>query len=135
MNERLANIDILLAPLLLAASDEEANACLSQLITAHIGPVIKSVIRYKLRFRPSRAAEADAATDIEQEAVAQLLVEIERLRRAPGEHPIGDLRALAAVIAQRACAMDAARVSRTPRAQKSAPLPAHAPARLRPLAE
>ena len=104
MNKLLAKNDALLAPLLLAESNEEADACLSQLITAHIEPVIKGVIRYKLHLRPSHAAEQAEAADIRQEIIAQLLVEIDRFRRQPEAHSIGDLCALSAVIAHRACA-------------------------------
>ena len=43
-------MDALLEPLLLAASGQEADAILSQLIAAHIAPVVKGVIRYKLHF-------------------------------------------------------------------------------------
>jgi hypothetical protein len=63
--------------------------------------VINGVIRYKLHLRPSHAAEQ---ADIRQEIIAQLLVEIDRFRRQPEAHSIGDLRALSAVIAHRACA-------------------------------
>ena len=46
--EPSVNIDVLLEPLLLAASHEQADAFLSQLIATHAEPVIKGIIRYKL---------------------------------------------------------------------------------------
>ena len=44
-----AKMDALLEPLLPGASDEQADELLSQLITVHAEPVIKGIIRYKLR--------------------------------------------------------------------------------------
>ena len=104
MNDSRVNIDALLTPLLQETSDEQADEILSQLITTHAEPVIKNVIRFKLRlsaYRESQRAEAD---DIHQEAVLQLVTQLQRFRRAPDGHPIGDMRGMAAVIAHRTCA-------------------------------
>jgi RNA polymerase sigma factor (sigma-70 family) len=104
MNESPVHIDPLLTPLLHETSDEQADEILAQLITTHAEPVIKNVIRFKLRlssYRESQRAEAD---DIHQEAVLQLFTQLQRFRRAPDGHPIGDVRGMAAVIAHRTCA-------------------------------
>jgi len=96
-------IDILLQPLLLAASEEQANDLLSQLITTEVEPVVKGVIRYKLHFNSHSAAEQAEAEDIRQEVVMQLLGELQKLRRQPETHSIADVRGLAAMIAHRTC--------------------------------
>ena len=98
-----ANSDSLLEPLLLAAGDEQTDAFLSQLITTHVEPVIKGVIRYKLHFNSSHAEEQAEADDISQEVTLQLLAALQKFRQQPQVHPISDVRGLAAVIAHRAC--------------------------------
>ena len=100
MNESPAKIDVLLRPLL-EASDDRADDLLLQLINVHAEPVIKGVIRFKLRLNTSQRAEAD---DIYQEVVLQLLAQLQKFRKLPDGHPIGDLRGMAAVIAHRTCA-------------------------------
>ena len=104
MNESQVQIDALLTPLLHETSDEQADELLSHLITTHAEPVIKNVIRFKLRlssYRESQRAEAD---DIHQEAVLQLVTQLQRFRQAPDGNPIIDVRGMAAVIAHRTCA-------------------------------
>lgn len=98
-----AKIDTLLEPLLLEASDEQADELLSRLITVHAEPVIKGIIRYKLHLSSHRADGRAEADDIYQEALVQLLAELRQLRKQPDEHPITDLRGMAAVIAHRTC--------------------------------
>ena len=92
--------DGLLAPWLQAVrtrSDEAAESALASLIEAHIEPVIKGVIRFKLR--PDSADEADLA----QEALAQWLAELRKLGAQPDERSISDARGLAATITYRVC--------------------------------
>jgi DNA-directed RNA polymerase specialized sigma24 family protein len=99
-----AKIDALLEPLLLPASNEQADELLAQLIATHAEPVIKGVIRYKLRLNYHDATQQAEADDIHQEVIVQLLVELQQLRQQPDAHPISDIRGLAAVIAHHACA-------------------------------
>jgi DNA-directed RNA polymerase specialized sigma24 family protein len=83
---------------------EEIDVFLSQLIAVHAEPVINRIIRYKLRHNLNRSgAEADAE-DLRQEAIAQLLVELQKLRSDIEKHPIRDVRGLAATITYRLCA-------------------------------
>lgn len=101
MKESPAQLDALLKPLL-DASDEQADELLLQLINVHAEPVIKGVIRFKLRLSSStQRADAD---DIYQEVVLQLLALLQKFRKLPAENPIADVRGMAAVIAHRACA-------------------------------
>lgn len=103
MNKSPAKIDTLLEPLLLEASDERAAELLSQLIAVHAEPIIKGIIRYKLHLSSQREEGRAEADDLFQEALVQLLAELQQLRRRPDEHPITDLRGMAAVIAHRTC--------------------------------
>ena len=104
MKESPVKIDVLLEPLLAESSPQQADELLSQLITVHAEPVIKAVIRYKLRFSTNRETQRAEADDIQQEVVLQLLAQLQRFRKLPDGHPITDLRGMAAVIAHRTCA-------------------------------
>jgi RNA polymerase sigma factor (sigma-70 family) len=101
---KLAKIDALLEPLLSATTDEHANELLSQLIAGHAEPVIKGVIRFKLRFNSYQETERAEADDIHQEVVLQLVGQLQRFRKLPETHPITDVRGMAAIIAHRTCA-------------------------------
>jgi RNA polymerase sigma factor (sigma-70 family) len=103
VKKSLAKIDSLLEPLLLEASSEQADELLSQLITTHAEPVIKGIIRYKLHLNSHRASQRTEADDIYQEVLLQLLAELQQLRQQPDQHPITDVRGMAAVIAHRTC--------------------------------
>ena len=104
MNESPVKIDALLEPLLLAGDDDQADELLLQLINAHADPVIKGVIRFKLRLRSYRETQRAEADDIYQEVLLQLLSRLQRFRKLPEGHPIADLRGMAAIIAHRTCA-------------------------------
>jgi RNA polymerase sigma factor (sigma-70 family) len=103
VRKQSGEIDPLLEPLLSPTRDDEVEQFLSQLIATHAEPVIKGIIRHKLHLNSHRGIERSDADDIHQEAVMQLLVALQRLRRQPAAHPVGDLRGLTAVIAHRAC--------------------------------
>ena len=104
MEQSAVKIDALLEPLLVETSDDQVDQLLSQLITVHAAPVIKGVIRFKLRLSSSRETERAEADDIQQEVVMQLLAQLQRFRKLPNGYPISDVRGMAAVIAHRTCA-------------------------------
>ena len=104
MQESPVKIDSLLEPLLTATSDEHADEVLSQLIAGHAEPVIKGVIRFKLRFNSHHETQRAEADDLQQDVVLQLVSQLQRFRKLPGAHPITDMRGMAAVIAHRTCA-------------------------------
>ena len=104
MKESPVKIDVLLEPLLTEVGDEHADEILSQLITTHAEPVIKGIIRFKLRLNSYRETQRAEADDIQQEVVLQLLAQLQRFRKLPAAHPISDVRGMAAVIAHRTCA-------------------------------
>ena len=103
MENSPAQIDTLLEPLLRESADERADDILAQLIDEHAGPVIKGVIRYKLHLNSHRATQRAEADDLYQEALLQLLAQLQQFRREPGVRPIADVRGMAAVIAHRTC--------------------------------
>jgi RNA polymerase sigma factor (sigma-70 family) len=104
MQESPVKIDTLLEPLLTATTDEHADEVLSQLIAGHAEPVIKGVIRFKLRFNSHQETQRAEADDLHQDVVLQLVSQLQRFRKLPGAHPITDVRGMAAVIAHRTCA-------------------------------
>ena len=104
MKESPVKIDVLLEPLLTEVRDDRADEILSQLITIHAEPVIKGVIRFKLRLNSFRETQREESDDIHQEVVLQLLAQLQRFRKLPDSHPITDVRGMAAVIAHRTCA-------------------------------
>ena len=77
---------------------------LSQLIAGHAEPVIKGVIRFKLRFNSHQESQRAEADDIHQDVVLQLVSQLQRFRKLPNSHPITDVRGMAAIIAHRTCA-------------------------------
>src|SRR5678809_723395 len=98
MKESPVKIDVLLEPLLAGGTDEQVDELLVQLITVHAEPVIKAVIRFKLRFNTNRETQRSEADDIQQEVVLQLLAQLQRFRKLPESHPITDVRGMAEVI-------------------------------------
>lgn len=104
MQEFPVKIDALLEPLLTANSDEHADELLSHVITEHAEPVIKGVIRFKLRFNSHQEMQRAEASDIQQDVVLQLVSQLQRFRKLPAAHPITDVRGMAAIIAHRTCA-------------------------------
>ena len=103
MEKSPAQIDALLEPLLSESADERADELISRIISDHAGPVIKGVIRYKLHLNSHRATQRAEADDLYQEALLQLLAQLQQFRRQPGGHAIADVRGMAAVIAHRTC--------------------------------
>lgn len=104
MKESPVKIDVLLEPLLAETSEDLADALLSHLITDHAEPVIKGVVRFKLRLNSAREFQRAEADDLQQEATLQLVAQLQRFRKLPADNPITDLRGFAAIIAHRTCA-------------------------------
>lgn len=104
MEQPAIKIDTLLEPLLVETRDDRVDELLSQLITIHAEPVIKGVIRFKLRLSSARETQRAEADDLQQEVVMQLVAQLQRFRKLPDGHPISDVRGMAAVIAHRTCA-------------------------------
>lgn len=103
VRKQSAKIDPLLEPLLLPISDDEIDQLLTQLIVSHADPVIKGIINYKLHLNSHRGIGQPDAYDLHQEVILQLLAAFRELRQEPADHPISDLRGLAAIITHRTC--------------------------------
>jgi DNA-directed RNA polymerase specialized sigma24 family protein len=97
-------IDPLIEPLLLAASEEEIDEIISELISLHTAPVIKRVIVYKLHLNPYHGSELADADDIQQEVILQLLTRLRQFRLQSEVYPISDVRGLTAAITRSVCA-------------------------------
>jgi DNA-directed RNA polymerase specialized sigma24 family protein len=104
MQEFPVKIDPVLEPLLTVTTDEHADELLSKVITEHAEPVIKGVIRFKLRFNSHQEMQRAEANDIQQDVVLQLVSQLQRFRKLPAANPITDVRGMAAIIAHRTCA-------------------------------
>ena len=104
MKESPVKIDALLEPLLHEGNEDQADDLLLQLINVHAEPVIKGVIRFKLRLSSYSSTQRAEADDIYQEVLLQLLAQLQKFRKLPEGHPIADLRGMAAIIAHRTCA-------------------------------
>lgn len=92
-------LDRMLRPWIEMEDGEEAEHRLGQLIVTELEPVITGVIRFKLRL----GAGVPDADDLKQEALTEMLGELDRCRKAPARYPIGDARGLAATVTYRAC--------------------------------
>src|SRR5258707_15707262 len=102
MTQSAVTIDALLEPLL-SASDEHADEFLPRLIAEYAEPVIKGVVRYKLRLNSSQATQRAEADDIYQDVLVQFVTQVQQFRQKPHQYPITDVRGMAAVIAHRTC--------------------------------
>jgi len=100
--QQRTNTDPLLQPLLLAVDHEQTQKFLAELITNHVEPVVRGVIRYKLHLT-SYTLERAEAEDISQEVMVEFLAELQKFEQRPETESITDVRGLAAVIAHRAC--------------------------------
>jgi RNA polymerase sigma factor (sigma-70 family) len=92
-------MDDLLTNWLQASDDAQAELRLMSLIADEIEPLMVGVIRFKLRLNH----EAPEAEDLKQEALTELLNELQKCRQQPDTYAIADIRALAATITYRTC--------------------------------
>ena len=99
-------VDEVLLPLLRVSDEAELQQLLMLLVSEHAAPVIKEIIRHKLR-RPRGAASDERnhhdAEDIYNDAVVQLLARLREFRANPRDKAIGNLRSYVAVVAYHSC--------------------------------
>ena len=99
--------DALLLPFLQAADRKAAQSLLAPLLSEHAAPVIKNVLRNKLRVSLSvsdGSFENQEALEIESEVMALLLTELNKLQQAAAPDVIGNFRSYVAVVTFHACA-------------------------------
>ena len=103
--EQLAHLehDPVLLPYLTAADDAAAELALTGLLTAHIEPRLREIVRYKLRSYTGRSDEAEERADVYHEILVQLLTQLAELRANPIQNVIRNFRSYVAVTAYRAC--------------------------------
>jgi hypothetical protein len=71
-----------------------AQACLEELFSKHVEPVVRDITRYKLRFNchSGRSHEIQDEEDIGSEVVLQLLARLRELRASRAQSPIENFR-------------------------------------------
>ena len=92
-------------PIVSAAEGPEAERLLARLISEEAEPIIRGVVRGKLR-EARAGGERHQGQDVEDvcgEAVVRLLARLRELKRDPAAEPVGDFRGYVAVIAYNAC--------------------------------
>lgn len=99
-------IDARLVPYIQATSEVDSDRLLSALVSECIGPVIKQVIRSKLRVyfdHEGRASNNPDAEDLYSATLLQLLTRLKECKASPIDKSIGNLRSYVAVISYHTC--------------------------------
>jgi len=106
MDERGPQIDALLLPYIQAAHETDSERLLATLVSEYVEPVIRQVIRSKLRIRFDRLGRASNdpdAEDLYSETLVQLLARLKQLKASPEDKAIGNLRSYVAVLSYHTC--------------------------------
>jgi len=99
-----SQIDALLLPYIHAKHEADSERLLTALVSEFVEPVIRQVIRSKLRVRfdhRGRASNNPDAEDLYSETLVQLLARLKQLKASPEDKAIGDLRGYVAVSSRR----------------------------------
>jgi DNA-directed RNA polymerase specialized sigma24 family protein len=99
-------IDAKLLPYIHATGEADSDRLLSALVSEYIEPVVKQVIRSKLRVyydHEGRASYDPDAEDLYSETLLQLLARLKECKASPEEKSIGNLRSYVAVISYNTC--------------------------------
>lgn len=98
--------DALLQPFISAQAGAVADAALAELLEQRARPIIRAIIRDKLRVTLTASDgrfENQEALEIESDCIAELLAELNELRAAPEAKAINNFRNYVAVIAFHTC--------------------------------
>lgn len=98
--------DTLLQAYLRETIEAESNHLLERLFCEHVQPLVKQIIRAKLRFYPRRAGdhrERQDSEDVSHEVTLQLLKRLREFKTNHGDEDFSDFRGYVAVIAYNAC--------------------------------
>jgi len=103
--ESTAQIDAVLSPYLQARSEADEAAALEQLICERAQPIIRQVVRAKLRVGSAAGSDIseDEATDLLNEITLSLVQRLRRLQTNADEKGIANFRGYVAVTAYHAC--------------------------------
>lgn len=99
-------IDETLIPLLGVTDESESQRLIMQIISEHARPVIRNIIRYKLRtpyHAENYGRDNPDAEDIYNEVVVQLLARLKEFKTDPRHKAISQLRSYVAVITYHSC--------------------------------
>lgn len=99
-------IDVLLLPFLEANTAEEEEARLTHLISEHISPLVRQILRHKLQIYVNQRKENYRNPDLEevqQEIQFQLLKRLYNLKTHAVKEPLVNLRGYVAATARNAC--------------------------------
>jgi len=99
-------IDALLMPYVHAACEADSDRLLAALVSEYVEPVIRQVIRSKLRVRfdrQGRSSHNPDAEDLYSEALVQLLARLKQCKASPEDKAIGNLRSYVAVLSYHTC--------------------------------
>ena len=98
--------DTLLQAYLRETIEAESNHLLERLLCEHAQPLVRQIIRAKLRLYPRRAddhRERQDSEDISNEVTLQLLKRLQEFKANHGDEDFSDFRGYVAVIAYNAC--------------------------------
>src|SRR5688572_30389241 len=95
--------DALIIPLLLAEREQQTEECLARLITDHAAPIIKGILRSKLRSHAGGDHSAEALEDLYGEVVVKLLARLRPIIANSDGSSITDFRGYVAVVTYNTC--------------------------------
>jgi len=99
--EAMQQIDKLLLPFLHATDEEDSQRLLTQLVSDHADPIIKSIVRHKLHLPLGYLSDSrlsEDAEDISSEILVQVLSRLRKLKEEPDEKYINNFRSYVAAI-------------------------------------
>lgn len=100
------DIDVLLLPFLQAATSEDEELLLSQLLEEHINPVIRQILRLKMQWHIDPREDGYRDLDVDEtyhEIQMHLLRRLLDFKREPEDKSLADLRSYVAAAARNAC--------------------------------
>jgi DNA-directed RNA polymerase specialized sigma24 family protein len=105
MTEPHPKADEVLLPLLQNLDEAESDHLILQIISEHAEPIIREIIKYKLRIPSSLDSNGNIADadDIYNDVMVELLRRLDAFRADPQRNAIGQLRSYVAVITYHAC--------------------------------
>jgi DNA-directed RNA polymerase specialized sigma24 family protein len=94
--------DAVLMPFLESQDESEAEQALARLLSEEVNPLVKQIVRYKLRAGPGNENHNDVE-DVCSETLVKLFTRLNEIRSGQAAEGIRNLRSYVAVTAYRAC--------------------------------